>query len=487
MNLTKLTIKQTLAGLSSKQFSATEVATEYAKEIKANQRLNCFITETTDLAISLAKKADDAYSSGTAGALEGIPIAVKDLFCTKGIKTTCASKMLADFVPTYESTVTQKLWDAGALMIGKANMDEFAMGSSNTSSFFGPVINPIKSSAPDLAGKDLVPGGSSGGSAAAVAANLCAAALGTDTGGSIRQPASYTKTVGVKPTYGRSSRYGMIAFASSLDQAGVFAKDVYDAALLQRLISGYDRSDSTSVTLEVPQFEKLLNSDVSGKKIGIPKECRINLPKKIEEMWDNGIKMLESRGCKVSEVSLPNIKHSLSVYYIIAPAECSSNLARFDGVKHGYRAPEFTNLEEMYQKTRAQGFGSEVKRRIMVGTYVLSAGAYEAYYKKALQVRSLVLQDFKNAFKQVDALLIPSTPSAAFTIEQANSKRDPVAMYLNDIFTIPASLAGVPAISVPAGTDEAGLPLGLQIIADHFDEQTMFDVALAIESCQKEE
>lgn len=484
-DLTKLTIRQTIDGLKSKKFSSTEVTSAYIKNIEQNRRLNAFITDSFDLALTQAKKSDEKIAAGTAGDLEGIPLGIKDLFCTKNLRTTCGSKMLADFVPTYESTVTQKLLDAGSVTLGKLNMDEFAMGSSNVTSYFGPVVNPYKKNNSD---EDLVPGGSSGGSSAAVAANLCLGATGSDTGGSIRQPASFTNTVGVKPTYGRCSRYGMIAFASSLDQAGIFAKDVYDAALLQRIISGFDSKDSTSMNIAVPQFEQLLNSNIKGKKIGIAKEYHIDgMPEEIDQLWASGKEMLKKRGAELVEISLPHTKYAPAVYYIVASAECSSNLARFDGVRYGFRAEapagENFSLEEMYEKTRALGFGAEVKRRILTGTYVLSAGYFDAYYKKALRVRNLVLQDFREAFKKVDAILTPTTPNAAFPINQSKEvgNSDPVRMYLNDAFTIPANLAGLPAMSVPAGFDKDGLPLGLHIITNHFDEQTMFNVALALE------
>ena len=480
--LTRLTIRQTISGLKEKKFSAVEVTQSYIKNIEQNRNLNAFITESFDLALTQAKKSDEKISAGIAGDLEGIPLAIKDLFCTKNLRTTAASKMLADFTPTYESSVTQKLLDAGTVTLGKTNMDEFAMGSANTNSFFGPVINPHKRKGSD---ENLVPGGSSGGSAAAVAANLCAAATGSDTGGSIRQPASFTNTVGIKPTYGRCSRYGMIAFASSLDQAGIFAKNVYDAALLQRVISGFDVKDSTSMNLAVPQFEKLLNSDVRGKKIGIPQEYFVaGMPEEIVHLWNRGKEILQKRGAEIVEISLPHTNYAAAVYYIIASAECSSNLARFDGVRYGFRAEgEKLSLEEMYEKTRAQGFGDEVKRRILTGTYVLSAGYFDAYYKKAQRVRNLICQDFADSFKKVDAILAPTTPSAAFSINESKtlSESDPVKMYLNDVFTIPVNLAGLPAISVPAGFDKDGLPLGLQVITKHFDEQTAFNVALALE------
>jgi aspartyl-tRNA(Asn)/glutamyl-tRNA(Gln) amidotransferase subunit A len=477
--LTKLSITDTLAGLKNKKFSAIEITYSYIKNIEKNRHLNCFITETFDIALNQAKEADKNIAKGKIRDLEGIPLGIKDLYCTKNIRTTCASKMLENFVPTYESTVTQKLFDAGAICLGKTNMDEFAMGSANANSYFGKVINPHKR---NDSNEDLVAGGSSGGSASAVSANLCAGATGSDTGGSIRQPASFTNTVGVKPTYGRSSRYGMIAFASSLDQAGIFAKNVEDCALLQRIISGHDAKDATSINIAVPQFEKLLNSNVKGLKIGIPKEYRIDgMPTEIEKLWQKGIEILRNRGAEIIDISLPHTQYAAAVYYVIAPAECSSNLARFDGVRFGFRtSQENISINEMYQKTRAEGFGKEVKKRIMIGTYVLSAGYYEAYYKKAQKVRRLVLNDFTEAFKKVDAILTPSTPNSAFGFEEMKNF-DAVKIYLNDVFTVPSNLAGLPAISVPAGFDNKGLPLGLQIITKHFDEQTMFNVAKAIE------
>jgi len=483
MELTKLTIKQTLDGLKSKKFSAKELTEQYIKNIENNRHLNCFITETFEIALNQAKTADDNIAKNQMRELEGIPFGIKDLYCTKNIRTTCASKMLENFVPTYESTVTQKLFDAGISCLGKLNMDEFAMGSANANSYFGKVINPYKRKDSN---DDLVAGGSSGGSASAVSANLCAGATGSDTGGSIRQPASFTNTVGVKPTYGRSSRYGMIAFASSLDQAGIFAKDVYDCAYLQKIISGYDPKDSTSVNIEVPDFAKLLKSDVKGLKIGIPKEYRAdNMPIEIEKLWENGIALLKQAGAEIIDISLPHTKYAAAVYYVIAPAECSSNLARFDGVRFGYRtANKDVNIAELYQKSRAEGFGKEVKKRIMIGTYVLSAGYYDAYYKKALKVRRLIYNDFIEAFQKVDAILTPSTPSSAFSFNEMQNF-DAVKIYLNDVFTVPSNLAGLPAISVPSGFDKQGLPLGLQIITKHFDEQTMFNLAFAIEQNQK--
>ncbi len=480
--LTKITLGQAVEGLKNKQFSSSELTESFIKNIENNRHLNAFITESFDVARTAAKKSDEKITQNKAGKLEGIPLGIKDLFCTKNIRTTSASKMLENFVPTYESTVTQKLLDAGSVFLGKLNMDEFAMGSANTNSYFGSVINPYKKT---NSAEELVPGGSSGGSAAAVAANLCLGATGSDTGGSIRQPASFTNTVGIKPTYGRCSRYGMIAFASSLDQAGIFAKNVYDAALLLEVISGYDSKDSTSSNLPVPDFSSLLTQNLKGKKIGIPKEYMVDgTAEEIVALWQKGREILQQNGAEIIEISLPHTQYAAAVYYVLASAECSSNLARFDGVRYGFRASgEKLSLEEMYEKTRAQAFGNEVKRRILTGTYVLSAGYFDAYYKKAQKVRNLILQDFISAFEKVDAILTPTAPSAAFSIKESKEigNSDPVKMYLNDVFTIPVNLAGLPAISVPAGFDKDGLPLGLQIISRHFDEQSAFNVALAIE------
>ena len=478
--ITKLGLIETINSLRNKEFSSVELTNSYIKNIEANRKLNAFVTDSFDLAIKSAKKSDEKIAAGQARILEGIPLAIKDLFCTKNVRTTSCSRILENFIPPYESTVTEKLWDAGALMLGKANMDEFAMGSANITSLFGPVINPYKRKNDDT---DLVPGGSSGGSAVAVAANLCVAATGSDTGGSVRQPASFTNIVGVKPTYGRCSRYGMIAFASSLDQAAIFTKNVRDSALFLKTISGYDSKDSTSMNKPVPDFDKLINSNIKGKKIGIPKEYRVDgMNEDVIKLWEKGIAILKDKGAEIIDISLPHTKYAPAVYYIVASAECSSNLARYDGVRYGYRTKEQNlSLEEMYEKTRAEAFGEEVKRRIMTGTYVLSAGYYDAYYKKAGQVRRLILQDFQDAFKKVDVILTPTTPTSAFPVDKSQSNQDPVAMYLNDIFTIPASLAGMPAASVPSGFDSSGLPLGLQIISNHFDEQAMFDVALALE------
>jgi len=486
MELTKLTISQLINGYKAKQFKPSEVVDSYIKNIENNVRLNAFITTNFENAKLEAKKADEQVEKGDISNLTGVPIGIKDLFCTKNIKTTCGSKMLADFIPSYESTVTQKLLDAGAINLGKLNMDEFAMGSTNITSHFGPVINPYKKNSSD---EDLVPGGSSGGSSCAVSANLCAGATGSDTGGSIRQPASFTNIVGIKPTYGRCSRYGMVAFASSMDQAGVFAKNVYDGALMQKVISGFDERDSTSINIPVPNFEALLNSNLNGLNIGIPKEYRMDgMSNDIEKLWQKGINILKDRGANIVDISLPHTKYSASIYYVVASAEASSNLARFDGVRYGFRcAQENLTLEQFYENNRAEGFGKEVKRRILTGTYVLSSGYYDAYYKKAQRVRRLILEDFKQAFTKVDAILTPATPNSAFPIDSSKdlTSQDPIKIYLNDMFTIPANLAGLPAMSVPAGFDSDGLPLGLQIISKHFDEQTMLNVALAIEESLK--
>ena len=475
----KFSLSQARDALVNKQISAKELAKTYLDQItKQNPKLNAFITVTPERAMDDALAADKKIAAGEARALEGIPLAIKDLFCTKGVATTAASKILDGFTPQYESSVTEKLWQAGGVMLGKTNLDEFAMGSSNTTSYFGNVINPWKASGSD---KDLVPGGSSGGSAAAVAARLCLAATGTDTGGSIRQPASFCGIVGIKPTYGRCSRWGTVAFASSLDQAGMFARNVRDAAIVQTVISGHDPKDSTSAIKPVPDFEKALTGNIKGLRIGIPKEYRPDgMSAEISALWDKGIAWLKEAGAEVVDISLPHTKYALATYYIIAPAEASSNLARYDGIRYGLRVnPENGALNELYCKTRAAGFGEEVKCRIMIGTYVLSAGYYDAYYKKAQRVRYLIAQDFKDAFQKVDAILTPTTPSAAFAIGENSD--DPIAMYLNDVFTVPTSLAGLPAISLPAGLSSNGLPLGLQIIGKAFDEETVFRVAGVME------
>jgi len=477
-DLTELSVAELHKGFKTKQFTAQEVAHASLEKIHhTNDKLNAFITITEEQAFAHAKIADKRFADGTATPMTGVPVGVKDLFCTKGVLTTAASHILEGFKPEYESSVTQKLWDAGAVMPGKTNLDEFAMGSANITSHYGDVINPWK--AKD--GKARVPGGSSGGSAAAVAAGLVPVALGTDTGGSIRQPASFCGIVGVKPTYGRCSRWGTIAFASSLDQAGIFARNVEDAALSLQAISGHDAKDSTSAPRPVEDFNAMLQKGVRGKKIGIPKEYRMDgMSAEIDAIWRQGAKWLEEQGAEVVEISLPHTKYALPTYYIIAPAECSSNLARYDGVRYGLRVMEpGDGLNDMYERTRAAGFGAEVKRRIMIGTYVLSAGYYDAYYKKAQRVRALIAQDFRNAYEKVDVILTPTAPSAAFAFGE--KQEDPIAMYLNDVFTVPASLAGLPGMSVPAGLDAQGLPLGLQLLARPFDEVTLFTVAAALE------
>jgi len=463
-NLTEL-----IKNIKDKKISSEEVTKSFVERAEKSKILNCYITEDFESAIDKAKKFDN--NPNFKCKLPGIPIAVKDLFCTNGVKTTAGSKILNNFVPTYESTVTQNLWDEGAILLGKLNCDEFAMGSSNETSFFGNVQSPVD--------KNLVPGGSSGGSAAALAANLTPITIGTDTGGSIRQPASFTGTVGLKPTYGSCSRYGIVAFASSLDQAGPMAKNVKDCALLQEIISSYDLKDSTSINFKRNNYSEFLTNNIKGKKIGIPKEYRVeNMPNEINDLWQKGIKIIKEAGGETVDISLPNTNYALPAYYIIAPAEASSNLARYDGVKYGFRS-RGENLIDMYEKTRSDGFGNEVKRRIMIGTYVLSSGYYDAYYLKAQKVRRLIKNDFDEAYKKVDAILTPSTPSSAFAIGEKT--KDPVSMYLNDIFTVPVNLAGLPAISIPAGNDSKGYPLGLQIIGKAFDEQNILNIAYSME------
>ena len=474
-DITKLTIAETRDGLKSKQFSATEVAKAYIKSMEDNRRYNAYVLETPEVALEQAKISDTKYQNGTQGALEGIPLGIKDLFCTKGIRTTACSHILDGFVPQYESTVTAKLLEAGACVLGKLNMDEFAMGGSNETSYYGPVVNPWSKE------KDLVAGGSSGGSAAAVAANMCAAATGTDTGGSIRQPSAFCGVTGIKPTYGRCSRYGIIAFASSLDQAGPIAKDVRDAAILLKAMSGYDAKDSTSAKVSVPDFEAFLNQDIRGLKIGIPAEYRPDgLNEEIAAYWDKGVEMLKERGAEIIDISLPHAKYALAAYYIIAPAEASSNLARYDGIRYGLRVPG-QHLDDLYINTRTEGFGAEVKRRIMIGTYVLSAGYYDAYYLKAQKIRQLIRQDFVKAFEKCDAILTPTAPTAAFPIGDKSMLENPINMYLNDVFTVSVNLAGLPGLSLPIGLSKAGLPLGLQVIGKAFDEATIFKVASALE------
>jgi len=467
-NISEFSLSKLVLGIKKKDFSSEEVTRSFIKNSEQSKKLNTYITKCFDEAVKIAKNFDK--KKDYKGLLPGIPIAVKDLFCTKDVKTTAGSKILHNFIPTYESTVTKKLWTEGAFLLGKLNCDEFAMGSSNETSFFGNVTNPF--------GDKLVPGGSSGGSASALAANLTPATIGTDTGGSIRQPASFTGTVGLKPTYGRCSRWGIVAFASSLDQAGPMTKNVEDSALLLQAMSGYDPKDSTSVNVKVENYSSKLTDKVKGLKVGIPKEYRVeNMPIEIDELWKKGINYLKDAGAIIKNISLPHTMYSLPSYYIVAPAEASSNLARYDGVKYGHRS-KGNNLVEMYENTRSEGFGDEVKRRILIGTYVLSSGYYDAYYLKAQKVRQLIKNDFDKAFSDIDAILTPSTPSAAFKIGEKN---DPVSMYLNDVFTVPVNLAGLPAISVPAGYDKNNLPLGLQLIGKPFDEQTILNLSFAIE------
>ena len=476
--LTDLTIAQAQAGLRAKEFSAVELTEAHLKGIGAlNPRLNAFITVTHDRALKQAQKADEALAKGESRPLTGIPLAVKDLFCTEGVRTTAGSLILGPFVPPYESTVTANLLNDGAVFVGKTNLDEFAMGSSNMTSAFGPVENPWKRRQDENA--ILVPGGSSGGSAAAVAARLAMGATGTDTGGSIRQPASFCGLVGVKPSYGRCSRWGLVAFASSLDHPGPFARTVRDGAILLGSMAGHDPRDSTSADRAVPDYEAACRRGVKGLRIGVPKEYRVDgMPAEIEALWQRGINWLRDAGAEIVDVSLPHTKYGLATYYIVAPAEASSNLARYDGVRFGLRR-DGAELADMYGNTRAAGFGAEVRRRILIGTYVLSAGYYDAYYLRAQKVRALILRDFNDVFQQVDALITPTTPSAAFA--QGEKMDDPIQMYLNDLFTVAANLAGVPAISVPAGLDSNGLPLGLQIMGRPFDEETVFAVSAEIE------
>jgi aspartyl-tRNA(Asn)/glutamyl-tRNA(Gln) amidotransferase subunit A len=476
-DLNKLTLKGALDGLAAKAFSAEELARAQVAAIEAaNPALNAYIVATPDKAIEMARASDARRARGEAGPLEGATLGIKDLFCTDGVQTTAASNILRGFVPPYESTVTANLWRDGAVMLGKLNLDEFAMGSSNETSAYGPVVNPWRTAGSN---KALTPGGSSGGSAAAVAADLCLAATATDTGGSIRQPAAFTGTVGIKPTYGRCSRWGVVAFASSLDQAGPIAKTVEDAALMLTSMSGHDPKDSTSLPVEVPDFSAFVGKSVKGLRVGVPEDYRIDgMPAEIAALWDQGIAWLKEAGAEVKSVRLPHTKYALPVYYIIAPAEASSNLARYDGMRFGLREPG-GSLTEVYENTRAKGFGDEVKRRILIGTYVLSAGYYDAYYLKALKVRRRIADDFEAAFKDVDAILTPTAPSAAFGIGERTD--DPVAMYLNDVFTVTTNLAGLPGISLPAGLSSEGLPLGLQLIGRALDEGTLFSLAGAIE------
>ena len=477
-DFSKLNIRSALKGLKNKEFTSTELTEFFIKKIESNNKLNCFITNTFDIALEMAKKSDlKIQKNENIGPLQGIPIGMKDLFCTKNVRTTAGSKILEKFVPFYESTVSQNLWNSGAVLLGKTNMDEFAMGSANTTSFFGNVINPIKSKNNP---KELVPGGSSGGSAASVASYQCLAATGSDTGGSIRQPASFCGLVGLKPTYGRCSRFGMVAFASSLDQAGPITLTVEDSAIMLQSMVSYDSKDSTSSKKEIPDFLDFKNFDCKGKKIGIPKEYSLDgLNSEIKKIWDNGINWLKSAGAEIIDISLPHTESALPTYYIIAPAEASANLARYDGIRYGYRAENKSELNDLYEYTRAEGFGKEVKRRLMIGTYVLSAGYYDAYYLKALKVRKLISDDFAKVFKECDVILTPTTPNVAFPIGEKQS--DPIEMYLNDVLTVPASLAGLPAISISSGFNKEQLPVGLQIIGTPFDEVSILGVAKTIE------
>ena len=479
-DLTDLGVAAIRDGVRSGTFSARDVAEAFVAKVSRAKALNAFLVETPEHALAAADAADAARVAGEAPKpLAGVPIGMKDLFCTKGVPTTAASHILEGFTPTYESTVSQNLWDAGAGMLGKLNMDQFAMGSSNETSAFGNVISPWRRS--DGGDAALAPGGSSGGSSSAVSARLCPGATGTDTGGSIRQPAAFTGISGIKPTYGRCSRWGTIAFASSLDQAGPMARDVRDCAILLEAMAGFDAKDATSLHLDVPAWERGLASGLNGVRIGVPREYRVDdMPAAIDALWQHGIEWLRDAGATIVDVSLPHTKYALPAYYIIAPAEASSNLARYDGVRYGLRdLPEGAGLQDMYAATRADGFGAEVKRRILIGTYVLSAGFYDAYYTQAQKIRTLIARDFEQAWSRCDVLLTPTAPSAAFALGEKSA--DPIAMYLNDVFTVPSSLAGLPAMSVPGGLDAAGLPLGLQIIGKPLDEQAVLNAGLAIE------
>ena len=468
--ITKKSLSEIVNLIKKKEIKSEEVTQSFINKIEKSKKLNAYITKCSEHAIKKAKEFDKKPNFNTL--LPGIPIAVKDLFCTNGFKTTAGSKMLENFIPNYESTITQRLWDEGGILLGKLNFDEYAMGSSNETSYFGNVINPIA--------QNTVPGGSSGGSASALAAELTPATIGTDTGGSIRQPASFTGTVGLKPTYGLCSRWGIVAFASSLDQAGPMTKTVKDCSIMLESMAGFDKKDSTSIDKKKENYSKNLKSDIKGLKIGIPKEYRVdNMPKEIDDLWNKGKNILKDLGAQLIDISLPHTKYALPTYYIVAPAEASSNLARYDGVKYGYRSDKGKDLTEMYEHTRSEAFGDEVKRRILIGTYVLSSGYYDAYYLKAQKVRRLIKKDFDDNFGKVDAILTPSTPSSAFKVGEKTS--DPISMYLNDIFTVPTNLSGLPAISVPAGLDNKGFPLGLQLIGKVLDEQNLLNIAYAFE------
>jgi aspartyl-tRNA(Asn)/glutamyl-tRNA(Gln) amidotransferase subunit A len=476
-NPASMTLAEARDALKARKLSSAELTASLVSAVEQGRGLNAFVTETPERALEMAKASDARLAKGEGGALEGLPLAIKDLFCTRAVKTTAGSRILGNFVPPYESTVTQNLWNAGAVLLGKTNMDEFAMGSSNETSAAGPVFNPWRARNSNA---NLVPGGSSGGSAAAVAADLCLAATGTDTGGSIRQPAAVTGTVGLKPTYGRCSRYGIVAFASSLDQAGPMTKTVRDAAILLGSMASVDPKDSTSVDMPVPDYETLLEGGIKGLRVGIPREYRIDgVPADIDALWDKGAEWLKAQGAEIVEVSLPHTKYALPTYYIVAPAEASSNLARYDGVRFGHRAAGIHDITELYEKSRAEGFGAEVQRRILIGTYVLSAGYYDAYYARAQKLRTLIKRDFDRAFERCDVLLTPATPGPAFGVGEKTA--DPVSMYLNDVFTVTVNLAGLPGLAVPAGLSDSGLPLGLQLIGKPFDEGTVLRAGLAIE------
>ncbi len=487
-DLTHLTLTEARDALKARRISATELTKAHIAAVEQARSLNAYVLETPEIALAQAAASDAKLGRGEGGPLEGLPLGIKDLYCTKDVRTTACSNILRNFVPAYESTVTSQLWRDGAVMLGKLNNDEFAMGSSNETSAFGAVVNPWRRSGSNVVagaggveGSHLVPGGSSGGSSAAVAAHLCLAATATDTGGSIRQPAAFTGTVGIKPTYGRCSRWGIVAFASSLDQAGPIGKTVRDCAVMLRSMSGHDPKDTTSVDVAVPDYEAAIGRSVKGMRIGIPREYRIDgMPAEIEKLWQDGIAWLKAAGAEIVDISLPHTKYALPAYYIVAPAEASSNLARYDGVRYGLRE-QGRDIADMYEKTRAAGFGREVKRRIMIGTYVLSAGYYDAYYLRAQKVRTLIKKDFEDVFAAgVHAILTPATPSAAFGIGEKGSA-DPVEMYLNDIFTVTVNMAGLPGIAVPAGLDPQGLPLGLQLIGRPFDEETLFALSEVIE------
>ena len=474
---TDFTLADAREAVRAKKISSRELTQAFVTAIAGARTLNAFVTETPEKALAMADASDARIAKGTMGPLEGLPLAIKDLFCTKGVRTTAGSNILSNFIPPYESTVSQNLWDAGAVMLGKTNMDEFAMGSSNETSYFKAVLNPWRAR---NSNRNLVPGGSSGGSAASVAANLCLGATGTDTGGSIRQPAAVTGTVGLKPTYGRCSRWGIVAFASSLDQAGPMTRSVRDAAILLKSMASVDAMDSTSVDVPVPDYEATVEQGVKGLRVGIPKEYRIDgAPPEIDAMWAKGAEWLKAQGAEIVDVSLPHTKYALPAYYIVAPAEASSNLARYDGVRFGHRAKGVKDMLDLYEKSRAEGFGAEVRRRILIGTYVLSAGYYDAFYSRAQKLRTLIARDFTQAFEKCDVLLTPATPGPAFAIGEKTA--DPVSMYLNDVFTVTVNLAGLPGISVPAGLTAEGLPLGLQVIGKAFDEATVLRVGRSVE------